>query len=70
MAAFGSDLQKFTTPWLYVQRSPGGLWLGPAFALVLIMVKGLLQLVIGVSVLAVKFKLEIVSFMRVATADR
>ncbi len=70
MAAFGSDLQKFTTPWLYVPRSPGGLWLGLAFAFVLIIVNGLLQFVFGVSVLALIFKVGIGDFLSGTSSDQ
>jgi membrane protease YdiL (CAAX protease family) len=55
MAAFGSDFQRYSSPFLYVPSNPAGLWLALGLALVLMIANGLFQTVAGTSVLSIFF---------------
>jgi CAAX protease family protein len=55
MAAFGTDFQKYTSPFLYAPSNPAGLWVALGFAVALMIANGVLQAVAGTSVLSLFF---------------
>ena len=50
MAAFGSDFQKYTSPFLYAPRNPAGLWSGLGFLVLIGLVYSILQGIVGLAI--------------------
>ena len=55
MAAFGSDFQKYSSPFLYAPSNPAGLGLALGLALALIVANMFFQAIAGTSVLSIFF---------------
>lgn len=55
MAAFGTDFQKYTTPFLYTPSNPAGLWVALGIAAALMIANGVFQAVAGTTVLSIFF---------------
>lgn len=55
MAAFGTDFQKYTSPFLYAPSNPVGLWVALGLALLLVIANGVFQTVAGTSALSLLF---------------
>lgn len=55
MAAFGTDFQRYTSPFLYAPSNPAGFWLALALALGLILANGIFQALAGTSVFGIFF---------------
>jgi membrane protease YdiL (CAAX protease family) len=55
MAKFGTDFQRFTSPFLYVPSNPAGLWIALGLAVLLIVANGIFQTVVGSSILGLFF---------------
>ena len=59
MAAFGSDFQKYTSPFLYAPSNPAGLWSGLGFLLLIGLVYLVLQTIVGLAISVFGFQTEL-----------
>jgi membrane protease YdiL (CAAX protease family) len=55
MEKFGTDFQKYTSPFLYAPSNPAGLWAALGIALLLIVANGIFQAVAGTTILSIFF---------------